>query len=188
VQAAQGQEGGAEQSELQAYAEGPAPGGAQVAKLWLRHTPDWDETRYEALAGRRWRFDAPAVSAGAVQGALVVRGSGEEAAAFGVEARALAGWNLGRGAYAGAEAGVQIFAEGAEPRLEATVGHAADRRLTYLQLRYDGDAEGRGYARAEAALVLFTAGGVGVQIGARAGLEHDERAVTIGLWRSASPR
>jgi hypothetical protein len=188
VQVAQVEQNDADQTEAQVYAETPAPGGgARVGKLWLRYAPDADETRFEVMAGRRWRFEAPA-SAAAVQGVLVARGEVGADTDLGAEARLLGGWDLGDGIYVGAEAGVQLFETGPEARLEATLGRTAGRSLSFLQIRYDQDSEGLSYARGEAALVLFTTGGVGVQIGVRTGLDHDEHALTIGLWRTAAPR
>ncbi len=182
-----GEESRTQQTEAQAYWEGVAPGGARVGKIWLRQAPDRDETRFEVMAARRWGFEGPA-DAAAVQGGLIVRGGSNIDAEVGAEARIMAGWDLGVGVYTGAEAGVQAFGGGAEARFEASLGRSGARSLTFLQLRYDQDQDGRGYARAEAAAVLFSAAGWGIQVGARAGLDHDERAFTIGLWRSPGRR
>lgn len=187
MQASHGRQDGVDQSEAQAFGEARAPGGAVVGKIWLRHTPEWGETRFEGLVGRRWRVDAPAAAA-AVQGGVIARGAFDDGVEWGGEARLMAGWDLGGGGFAGAEAGLQVFSTGLEPRLEATVGRSWGRSLAYGQLRYDQDHEGRGYARAEANFVAFSAGRFGVQLGARLGLDHDEQAVVIGLWRTRAPR
>lgn len=190
AQSSYSEEEGRTQAEVQLYGESPGPQGrgAVVGKLWARRDLDTDAQSYELQAGRRWRIDARGFAALAGQSSFVVRGGDDTDTRIGAEARLQAGWAWDNGVYLAAEAAALSFDTEVEPRLEATVGRSRRASLLFAQWRYDGDSEGDGRSRAEAGVVWFPRETWGLQVSARAGLGHEETALTVGLWRRPTRR
>ena len=181
VQVWVGDEEGRPETEAQFYREARGPFGTQVTKFWAQD--DSLGRTFEASVALRRSSPVPLADVAAVEAGVIAIAREGLDPGFGAEARVSAGWTWGPGLYAVADLAGRAEEEGVSPRWGATLGRSDSRSLAFVQVRYEEGPPGRGFERAEAALVWFGDRPWGVQIGVRAGLAHDEQAFTIGLWR-----
>jgi hypothetical protein len=178
-------------SEVSAFSELPlGPGWSVVGSTFVEQREDIvrSEARVLGKAGAAIGGAALAIQGGVV-GADGLSDGSSACQAWGGEAAGLAGfgWSGPAAGFVSLEAGYRDLGEGcAGVRSELALGVKPHPSFLLLgQVFHDAAAPGPDALKLQGSVVVFSEGGIGVQLGARMRLDGAARepALTVGIWR-----